>query len=530
MEMNNNFYSHKVPLSIKIFCSICIWFPVLISFISIWYFPNITIIYNIIVHLYIWISLFLMYVTSLLTFIKQKRIINEFFNTSEWSDLKNSFNQRHINNSVNNLNIRDILHIVIIPLFKEDSTILDNALKSLVEQNVSMIVGLALEEREIDSSVNYDHIINKYNKHLEIIKTIHPMDLANETQGKGPNCNYCVQKLVEYYEMYFKHRYDYAMITVCDSDTIWCHDYFLYLSYLSVQNNLNYFDHIVYSPNITNFKNFRINHILSNWMSIARLTVIHGHFRCLGYIRCFTSQYHIPLKLFKRIDYWDCEFVHEDVHLSNKLAILDDKNLTLKSTYLSCDNQTPTESNSMYTSLLLLWKQSFRWNLFVYDIYYLVHQLLLNISNKKRYQNFHPNTWKIIKQILNNYENLFYYFLAPISNNMFWIFYLCIFNNDTYEEFINYLLIYFQPCCILIQTLLIILHAWLIFNVNDENTKGEPYRWKKHCLFVLGLIFFPFFAIMFQGVNLFFAWVGTLKRSSSHPVSTVKIVVKPEHP
>jgi hypothetical protein len=144
-----------------------------------------------------------------------------------------------------------------------------------------MIIGLALEERETNSDVKYNDIIDKYeNEFLKIIKTIHPYGLKNEIVGKASNCNHCVQILNKYYEENLKDVYNYVMITSCDCDSIWCENYFLYLNYLCQINNLDHFDQIIYTPNITNLKNFQTNHILSNWMSVLRSIVTHGHFRC----------------------------------------------------------------------------------------------------------------------------------------------------------------------------------------------------------------------------------------------------------
>jgi cellulose synthase/poly-beta-1,6-N-acetylglucosamine synthase-like glycosyltransferase len=255
-------------------------------------FSNITIIFNIMISIYIIISLLLMYATCFIAFIKQKQIIYKFLNNSQWINM-----QKNRTNGLNNHhNTEDILHMIIIPIYKEDLSVIDDTLKSLAEQNVSMIIGLALEEREIDSDLTYNDIIDKYeNKFLKIIKTIHPTGLKNEIAGKASNCNYCVQVLIKHYEENFKDSYNYAMITSCDCDSIWCQNYFIYLNYLCRKNSLTHFNHIIYIPNITNLKNFQTNHVLSNWMSVARSIVTHGHFRRLGHIRCFTSEYHIPL-------------------------------------------------------------------------------------------------------------------------------------------------------------------------------------------------------------------------------------------
>lgn len=487
------------------------WFPLFISFISLWYFPNITIIYNILVSIYIIISLITMYSIGFITIMKQRYITEEFFNGSQWKKWRKNFECKLYDN-------QDILHIVIIPVYRENPLILDDTLQSLVEQNVSMLVGIALEERESNSEKIYEYIVRKYeNKFLKLITTIHPMDLPNEVAGKASNCDYCARILVQYYEEYFKHSYSYAMVTSCDCDSIWCTNYFLYLNYLCLKNNLKNFNHIIYSPNITNMRGFSSSHILSNWMSTARSAVTHGHFRRLYSTRCFTSEYHIPLDLLKRIDFWDCDLVHEDVHMRNKLAILNDDLLSFQSTFLPCDNSTPTDINSILTTAVLLWKQSLRWNIFIYDLYYLVHMLLLNMFKKTSYENFETNSRKILQEILNNYENLFYFFLVPLSNNFFWIFYLCFFNNHPYDIYIHVLLNYVQPIFIIVHFILGFSYGFMILNSN-----GESYPIKKNIRFLLGLMPFPIFAVFFQGLNVTVAWIHTLKTSVTHSESTKK--------
>lgn len=139
------------------------------------------------------------------------------------------------------------------------------------------------------------------------------------------------------------------MITSCDCDSIWRRDYFLYSNYLCL-------------------KNFSSNHVLSNWMFIGRSICTHGHFRRFGSTRCFTSEYHILLHLLKRIDYWDCDLVHENVHMHNKLAILDEDFLLFQNIFLPCDNSIPTNVNSIFSTFALLWNKSLRWNIFTYDL------------------------------------------------------------------------------------------------------------------------------------------------------------------
>lgn len=509
-------HSQTVPLKIKIICSILIWLPILLPFFTIHYFPYATIISNIIILVYILITHLLTYVTCFSVFLKQQNIIHEFLNSKKWNDRRKHMKRQ-----------KDILHMVIIPIYKENFHTVENTLKSLAKQNVPMIIGFGVEEREKNSDIRYNNIIEKYSKDfIKIIKTIHPMNLNNEVAGKGSNCNYCIRQLVKFYEennLNLKDFYKHVMVTSCDCDSIWSNDYFLYLNYLCTRNNLNRFDRIVYVPNITNYRQFPSSHVLTNWMSILRSIGTHGHFRFLGYVRAFVSEYHIPLELLKRIDFWDGEIVQEDIHMYNKLLILDEPFLIFQQTYLPCDNQTPTNVNSFLDTFLMLWNQTLRWNVFIYELYYLFYELLLNIFNIQRYENFRTKSSKILIQILNNYENLFFFGMCPIANNIFWLCYSYLSNEHGLDTIVDYLLHTIQPRFIFIQIILGLLYASFSLNIISKNTNHIPYHGIKYVLFLFGFIFLPFLFFLFQAINLTCGWIRTLKNTQTHSESTPKI-------
>ncbi|CAF4200227.1 unnamed protein product [Rotaria socialis] len=78
----------------------------------------------------------------------------------------------------------------------------------------TLIIGIGLEERDINSDIKYNSIIHKYeNKFLKIIKTIHPNGLENGVASKSSHCSYCAEILVKYYENNLKFFYNHAMIT-----------------------------------------------------------------------------------------------------------------------------------------------------------------------------------------------------------------------------------------------------------------------------------------------------------------------------
>ena len=65
MNVEENLSSHRVPFGIKVICSICIWFPVLISFVTLWSFPTITVIYNLCISLYLFLAFLIVHGASI---------------------------------------------------------------------------------------------------------------------------------------------------------------------------------------------------------------------------------------------------------------------------------------------------------------------------------------------------------------------------------------------------------------------------------------------------------------------------------
>lgn len=156
--------------------------------------------------------------------------------------------------------------------------------------------------------------------------------------------------------------------------------------------------------------------------------------------------------------------------MRNKLAILDENFVQFKSTYLPCDNTTPTDVNSIVGTIIVLWKQTIHWNISIYDLHYFVHTLLLNICEHSSYETFRTNSWKILFQIVNIYENSFFIFLTPFFNLLSWIVYFCFFNYYPYNTYTRFLLVYANPLFLLLQLILVIIYATMFLNSNEEIT------------------------------------------------------------
>ena len=114
--------------------------------------------------------------------------------------------------------------------------------------------------------------------------------------------------------------------------------------------------------------------------------------------------------------------------------------------------------------------------------------------------------------------------MAFISNSIFWIVYVCLFENRYYYKIVYHLLYNIQPYFAIVSIALSCLYASLMFQVNDENTRGKPCSWRKYVYFLVGFIPIPFFFFLLQGLSVIIAWMRSLKNNSQHSKSAPKIV------
>lgn len=499
------------------------WLPLLIPCLSYWYCPNFTIYYNVLLSAYIITLTLLGDASCLITLLKVRANTHKRLQKCRWINSCDK-NSEKSNETLVAAQMRNILHLIVIPIYQEHGMILETILQSLSVQRVPMIVGLALEELDRDSDTKYNHIIRKFeNRFLNIKKTRHPTGIKHEIQGRGSNCDYCVRELVKLYEKTdLKMSYPYAMITICDVDTVWSTEYFLHLNDACEKNGMENFDSIVYTPVITNLKYFQSYNMLANWVSMNRFWYFQGHFRFFGIVRCLINAFHIPLNVLQNIDYFDTNYNCDDVRIGDKIAILNKYDVSIKQLYLPCDNQTPT-SSSMSGTFILLWKQTIRWNLSMQEIYYLVHQFWLNILKVKRYRNFQASSWKIAFKLVDNYESMFFYPLCFLTNGMFWLIYSYFFNQSHQPVVVYHLLNHILPMVMIIQAILTIVFGLYMFTFNDVNTRGHPYSLRKQSFFLLGAAVFPYLIMWFIGITLILAWLKTLRALSSHGDSAAKI-------
>lgn len=136
----------------------------------------------------------------------------------------------------------DLLHVVILPNYKEDLSLLAETLLSLAQASCSksLVVVLAMEEREGPSaSQKTKQLVWQFGSCFRtLFSTSHPPDLVqlhldgtsdHEVPGKASNLKWAVRKT---YDMLLKESLDmeHVMLTVADADVLFHPGYFTELS------------------------------------------------------------------------------------------------------------------------------------------------------------------------------------------------------------------------------------------------------------------------------------------------------------
>ena len=132
-------------------------------------------------------------------------------------------------------NWNDYYHLVIVPSYKEDISILRHTLDAIHLSNYQknrLIVVVAFEERDKDLAPKYGPILEKEYKNAfgGFFTTYHPADIPGEVRGKGPNITWSGRQSLQYID---KRQIpnDRVIVTTLDADNRVDRDYFANLTW-----------------------------------------------------------------------------------------------------------------------------------------------------------------------------------------------------------------------------------------------------------------------------------------------------------
>jgi len=137
---------------------------------------------------------------------------------------------------LNNLKWKDIHHLVLLPFYKEDESVVEKSIESLIKSDVphkKMILVLAIEERAGNEALLIaQNAKNKFESFFEsLIITIHPKDIEGELAGKGSNITYASEEARKLILDPQGIDYKKVLVSAFDIDTVVHRQYFLCLTW-----------------------------------------------------------------------------------------------------------------------------------------------------------------------------------------------------------------------------------------------------------------------------------------------------------
>ncbi|GIW62425.1 MAG: hypothetical protein KatS3mg090_0251 [Patescibacteria group bacterium] len=209
---------------------------------------------------------------------------------------------------------KDILHMIVIPNYKEPLHILEKTLNKIVEsdypfkENIHIV--LAFEEREEGAKEKYKLLKDKFAGQLKLFATYHKI-MPGEVVGKASNQSYAVRKMCDFYQ---KRNRDIGkiLVTICDADSLLSRNYLSYLTYKFLNDPEKDF-HFYWAPLLL-YNNFEVLpffvRLQATISSILRLAFLSQEDKLIQ-----ISTYSVNLKLLKNIGFWDTDIIPEDWHI-----------------------------------------------------------------------------------------------------------------------------------------------------------------------------------------------------------------------
>lgn len=208
---------------------------------------------------------------------------------------------------------KDIMHLVILPTYKEPFSVLQQSIDALATAQYPkdrLWVVVALEERAgVHTETMREELQKRYgNTFGKFLTTVHPDGIAGERQVKSANASYAAreaQKLLDAEGV----AYENVIVSNFDSDTVAANDYFgaLTYTYLVTPDRLrcSYQPLPLYHNNIWDAPAF--TRIVSTNSSFWMLTQFMRPEKLVTF-----SSHSMPFRTLVDVGYWDPSVVSED--------------------------------------------------------------------------------------------------------------------------------------------------------------------------------------------------------------------------
>lgn len=218
----------------------------------------------------------------------------------------------------------EIMHIVIIPNYKEDEdmlleTLTNIALSPCAKESIRVVLGM--EEREgPEGALKADRLIES-TSHLfaDIFAAYHPPGRAGEMAGKSSNSQWAYRAaLGRYADVLSRRDPSRVFISVGDADTLWNPQYFDALTYEGYTKTAEELSWTIWQPPMLLFRNLfavpAVTRLSGFGTLLFEVSGLANQAFCTHF--CFSS-YSLTLALanHRKVRGWDTDVVAEDHHM-----------------------------------------------------------------------------------------------------------------------------------------------------------------------------------------------------------------------
>ncbi len=256
---------------------------------------------------------------------------------------------------------KDIYHLVIFPIIKEDQAVIEPTIRAISLQQFSpkkIIVVFALEERAKDNIKEGVFAVEKKYKDslLDCFTVQHPSDIPGEARVKGANVTYAAKYATEY----LKNKqipFENVIVSCFDADTVVSENYFACLTYhfmITPNRQRCSFQPIpVYHNNIWHVPGFA--RVIETGSSFFQLVEATNPEKLVTF-----SSHSMSFKALVEADYWPVDMISDDSAIFWKCYIHYDGNYQVIPMYVTLSMDMVSAKNWIST-IKSIYKQKRRW-------------------------------------------------------------------------------------------------------------------------------------------------------------------------
>ena len=256
---------------------------------------------------------------------------------------------------------KDIYHLVIVAVAKEDQEVVEPGIESLARQSFStkrIKVIIALEDAA-DKKVKQGifNIQTKYQRHfMDFTVAIHPQGLPGEARVKGANITYAAKSAARYFEEK-EIPFECVVVSCFDADTVVSPDYFACLTYHFMvypdRNRASFQPIPVYHNNIWEVPAF--SRVLDIGSSFFQLIEATNHDQLVTF-----SSHSMSFKALVEVGYWPVDMISDDSAIFWKSLIHFDSKYRVIPLYVTISMDV-VSGNHWWDTIVNVYRQKRRW-------------------------------------------------------------------------------------------------------------------------------------------------------------------------